>query len=135
MLRGWDQFFVQDYVGVVFASDSRVSTFVNNDLSVGYMLYDYHGGGWLTGVTPTIDLQALLPVNHVGGPRFIPAVPKGVSADLPVPSIQFSNQLFTSAGVAWGLGDQGVLSTSVFFPVVAPRTYSYGLGFGLNFYY
>jgi hypothetical protein len=131
----WDQFFVQDYVGIVVASDSRVSTFVNNDLTVGYMLYDYHGGGWLTGVTPTIDLQALLPVNHVGTPRSILAVPKGIPADLPAPSVQFSDQLFTSAGIAWGLGDQVVLSTSAFFPVVAPRSYCFGLGFGLNFFY
>jgi hypothetical protein len=143
-----DRLFVQEYLGVVIPTDDRVSTFINNDVALGYQVYRCPGG-WLSSVTPTFDVQALLPLNHQGAPapsQFQPipasqfaaastnpavlgnAVPSGLSLNSPY-------QVFLSEGVQIGLADRAVLSTGVVTPVTGPKAFTVGVTVGLNFFF
>jgi hypothetical protein len=129
-----DRLYVQEYLGVIIPTESEVATFINSDLSVGYQIFRGERDQLITSVTPTLDVQALIPVNHHG----TPAIPTGVKGE-PLPTgttpVAFPDQLFLTAGAQVGLGEKTLLSTGVSIPVVGPRAYSFGVTVGLSFFF
>src|SRR5947209_3374828 len=138
-----DRFFVQEYFGVIIPTDSVVSTFINNDIAVGFRLYR-SPGSFLSAVTPVVDLQALLPINHIGSATGSAASVGTVSANggaavvppTPIPSsnnLTFSDQLFLTSGVQFGLGERALLSAGIITPLAGPKAFNWGVTVGLNF--
>ncbi len=136
-----DRAFLQEYLGVIVPTDDRVSTFINNDVIVGFQVYRGEPGRLLSSITPTLDVQALLPINHVGSVAQAAPTNTTLSGALPPTvfptssNLNFSDQLFITGGLQFGLGDRAVLSTGVVTPVVGPRAFNYGVTFGLNLFY
>lgn len=113
-----DRFFIQEYFGVVIPDDSRISTLINNDITAGYTLYQSDDPcSRLTSITPTVGVQVLIPVSNRDG---------GAG------SFGFSDQVFLTGGITFGLGERTTFSTAVTTPVAGPRAYDYGITFGLN---
>ena len=137
-----DRFFVQEYFGVVVPTDTSVSTFINNDFGVGFRLYRSDcQDSLLTSVTPTVNVQALLPLNHQGSPA--PAAPINNSSATasqifanPTPStLNSPYQVFLTGGVQFGLTSRALLSIGVVQPIVGPKAFNTGGVVGFNFFY
>ena len=140
-----DRFYVQEYFGVITPSDDRVSTILNNNLTLGFNMFESRSG-FLTSVTPMVGAQALIPVTHIGTPSGVgtlnPQFPSTTTtiqgAAVPVSpapnAFGFPDQLFLTGGVQFGLSNRALLSTAVVVPVVGSG-YSYGVTVGLNFLY
>jgi hypothetical protein len=153
-LLGMDRIYVQDYLAVVVPTDNRVSTYINNDLAVGYQLYR-NQGGLLSSFTPTADVQLLLPVNHQGSSpagtgstllnvpgevvdihgMTIRGAPNFPPVNAPPLSLRSSYQVFVTGGAQVGLMDRVLLSLGVSVPVAGPRAYNVGGTVGLNYFY
>ncbi len=134
--------FFHEYFAVIVPTDDRVSTFINNDFTVGYALYRAGPERLLTSVTPNMSLHMLIPVNHVGTPpdpgtvTFVPfqgdgALPPPVGPD----SFLFSTQAFLTAGIQVGMRQTISVSANVIVPVAGPRGYPIGGTFSLNYFY
>ena len=142
-----DAFFVHEYFGVIVPTDGRVATILNQNISFGYQLFrDRDSSRLLTSVTPTVGLQALIPVNNINnsGGTSTTQVPVNINClatsfpvdQLPTnPSFGFPTQMFLNGGVQFGLGQRMMLSAGVSVPVVGPRGYEVGASFGLNYFY
>lgn len=135
-LLGLDRLFVQDFLGVLIATDSRIAPFINNDLGVGYQLYRSESG-FFSSLTPIIDVQALFPTAHEG----TPAAPAPVAFGMTPPPVStptafnFPNQVFLTEGVQIGLGQRSVLSLGVVEPVVGPKAFTIGATAGFNLFF
>jgi hypothetical protein len=130
-----DNFFVQDYFAVVIPTDGRVSTFLNNDFNIGYRLYRCDSGDrLLTSITPTLDVQTLLPVNHRGVPGPLP-LPAGVPASVDAGTFGFPDQLFLTEGVQLGIGERAVISGGIVEPLMGPKAFTIGFTMGFNLYF
>jgi hypothetical protein len=138
--------FIQEYFGVIIPTDGSVSTFINNDVAVGFQLYRAQGR-FLSSVTPIVDLQALLPINHIGSATGAATSINGLAnpvagasvAATPFPTINnnlsFSNQLFLTSGLQFGLGERALLATGVITPLAGPKAFNWGVTVGLNLFY
>jgi hypothetical protein len=139
-----DRLAVQEYFGVVVPTDDRVSTFLNNNLSVSFNLIR-NPHSMLSSISPFASAQALIPVTHSGSQGAGPTTTTstdGVVLPLPPPpppqlpsSFGFPDQLFITGGVQFGLGERSLLSAGVVTPVVGPKAYSVGAVVGFNFLY
>jgi hypothetical protein len=127
---------VNEYLGLIIPTDSGVSTFINNDITVGFQVYKSCDGGTLSHVSATLDFQALLPVNHIGTPAAGTALPASTSLSS-FPSVQtgFSDWFFVTPGVLVGLGDRAAVNAGFVIPVGGPRAYQYGIQCGLTYDY
>ena len=144
-LLAGDRVFVQEYLGVIIPTDTAVSTFINNDIAVGYRMYRGAPGSFISAVTPIVDLQALLPVNHVGSATSgtIAGTPIGNAGAAIIPptpifgsnNLTFSDQIFLTSGVQIGLGNRAVFSTGIITPLAGPKAFNWGVTAGLNFFY
>src|SRR5262249_8084523 len=126
-----DRFFVQEYFGVIVPTEDNdlVATFLNNNVTVGFQLYRSSCGGTLRSVTPTLDVQALIPVSDRGSgapPVATPGNPVATQAG-------FRDQVFVTPGVTAGLGDILHLATGIVVPVVGPRAFDIGVTVGVSF--
>lgn len=138
----FDRVFVHDYFGLIIPTDDRVSTFLNNDFTIGYQLYRADTPRMISSITPIFACQAVIPLNHVGTPPdpgavvFVPFDSNGL---LPAPAAPteflFSTQVFLCGGVQIGLGERLFLSANVVVPVCGPRGYPAAATFGLNYLY
>jgi hypothetical protein len=139
----FDRLFIHDYFGFIIPTDDRVSTFINNDFTIGYQLYRSNNpNSVLTSVTPMMAAQAIIPLNHVGTPSNASTatfVPFDQNGQLPTPvaptNFLFSSQVFMVGGVQVGIGDRLFLSANVVIPVCGPRSYPAAGTFGLNYLY
>jgi hypothetical protein len=138
----FDRLYMHEYFGVVVPTDQRVATFLNSDFTVGYTLFRAGESRWFTSVTPTMSIQALIPVTNTGTPAgqgTTTTVPLNSNGTLPTPTAPatfgFTDQVFVSGGVQLGLGERWLLSGNVVVPVAGPRGYSVGATFGLNYFY
>jgi hypothetical protein len=139
-----DKVFVQEYFGVIVPSDTRVATFINNNVTFGYTLYS-NQSRTLSSVTPTFSVQALLPVNHISNSASssvstvsvnIPCTITAIPADqIPPPTLSFPDQVFLTAGAQIGIGERCLFNIGVSTPVVGPRGYAVGGVFGLTYLY
>jgi hypothetical protein len=137
-----DRVFVQEYFGVIIPTDSAVSTFINNDIAVGFQLYRSQCS-FLSSITPIIDLQTLLPINHIGSSTTSAAGPTALGMPAGTPpalfatsnTLTFSNQVFLTSGVQFGLGDRAMLTTGVITPLAGPKAFNWGVTVGLNLFY
>jgi hypothetical protein len=137
----FDRLYVHEYFAVVVPSDGRVATFLTSDFTLGYSLIRANDDGLLTSVTPTLGIQALIPVSNRGTPTgqgtttFVPFAGTSLPAP-PAPSpFTFTDQVFVSGGVQLGLGERWLFSANVVVPVAGPRAYNIGATFGLNYFY
>lgn len=139
-----DRFFFHEYFGVIVPTDGRVATFINNNLTMGYNIYE-NRGSFLTSITPTFGVQLLLPVNHVNNSASptTTVVPANITCIGPFPtdqlpgfdSLGFPSQVFLNAGAQFGLGERALLSAGVVVPVAGPRGYEIGVSVGLSYLY
>ncbi len=146
-----DAFFVSEYLGIVIPTDDRVSTFINNNVAVGYDLLKDNPRGMLTSLTPILGAQLLIPVTHAGTPggggtsttttttntsttAAFPLPPPPAAPTLPS-SFGFPDQLFLSGALQFGLGERTLISAGLVSPVVGPRAFNIGASFGINFFY
>jgi hypothetical protein len=141
-----DGFFVQEYFGVLVPTDNRISTIINNNVTLGYEIYR-NPNGFLSSITPTFGVQLLLPVSNVNNsvgsttsqvPVDINCLTTSyaqIAGQIPNSSFGFPDQVFLTAGGQFGLGQSAMLSASVVVPVAGPRGYSVGATVGLNFFY
>jgi hypothetical protein len=140
-----DRLYVQEYLGVVIPTDDRTSTFINNDVGIGYQIYR-SPGCWLSSITPTIDVQLLLPINHQGSVSGstqtiqntnippdgqVPAVSQPAAAN----SFNSPYQVFVSEGLQFGIGERALLSGAVSTPVTGPKAYTVGFSIGFNLFF
>src|SRR5262249_3768923 len=133
----------QEYFGIVVPSDNRVATYLNNDVSIGYLLYRDRNGGLVTSVTPTASVQVLVPLNHRGSfpdgflaTSFVPFTSNGALPAAPPPNpFTFTDQVFVTAGAEIGLGERWSASANIVIPVAGPRGYNLGATFSLNYFY
>jgi hypothetical protein len=138
-LLNFDRLYVHEYFGVVVPTDSQVATFLNSDFTVGYSLYRSIDGGM--SVTPTIGVQALIPVSNRGIPAGLgTATPVAFNnGALPTPAAPtpflYTDQVFVSGGVQLGLSERWLFSANAVVPLAAPRGYTVGATFSLNFFY
>jgi hypothetical protein len=136
-----DRLSIQEYLGVIVPTDERVATFINNDIGMGYQIYRCQNR-FLSSIAPTIDVQALIPVNNTG---VTPRLPLNQPVTLPSPvtpgnevvpfNPRFPDQVFVSPGVQLGLGDRALLSAGVPIPVVGPKAFSVGVNVGFNLFF
>ncbi len=137
----FDRAYIHQYLSVVAPTDSRVATFLNYDITLGYLLYRANERRLLSSLTPTLGVHALIPMNHRGittGQAVVTEVPfeNGQLPAPPAPSgFAFSDQVFTSGGLQIGLHERWLFSANVVVPVVWPGGYNIGATFGLNYYY
>lgn len=134
-LLALDRLFVQDYLGVIVPTEDKVSTFINNDLTIGYQIYRGDCEQLLRFVAPTVDVQALIPVNHEGSGGAIVPVRPGAGGAIAIGSPTFPNQVFVTGGVQVGLGERVILSGGVVVPVVGPKAFDVGFTGGINILY
>ena len=141
-----DGFFVQEYFGVLVPTDERISTIINNNVTMGYEVYR-NQSGFLSSIMPTVGVQMLLPVNHVNNSAgsTTSQVPVDINClttsysqianQIPNSNFGFPDQVFLTAGAQFGLGQSALLSASIVVPVAGPRGYSVGATVGLNYFY
>jgi len=143
-----DRLFVQEYLGVIIPTDDHVATFINNNLGLGYMMYRAEPGRWLSSITPNVNLQLLVPVNHRGTPQstlgqttfsdanaandYVGTPPASVNQAV---SLSSPDQLFLTVGAGFGLGERALLSAGVVVPVVGPKAFDVGGTVSLNFFF
>jgi hypothetical protein len=149
-----DRLFIQEYVGVIIPTDQRVSTFMNNDVTMGFQIYRGEKGDLVSWVTPLVSAQLLAPVNHQGSNQAIagptstnttiasgvgqafPAAPAPTTPAAPaIGTVGFPYQLFMTGGFQVGLGDRFIFSAGVSTPVVGPKGYDVGGTVGFSFLY
>ena len=141
-----DGFFVQEYFGVLIPTDDRISTIINNNITMGYEIYR-NQNGFLSSITPTCGVQLLLPVNHVNNSA------GSTTSQLPVDincfttsfaqvANQFSNsafgfpdQVFLRRAGNLRLGERACYPPALWSPWPGLRGYSVGATVGLNFFY
>jgi hypothetical protein len=129
-----DRLYVQDYLGFVLPTDTRVPPILNNDFGVGYQVYRGSPGQFLRFVRPTIDVQVLQPFNQPSGAGSAPF-------PVPIPNATFNGvfgfptQVFMSEGMQLGLGNRFLLSTAVVTPLAGPKAFTIGATFGINFFF
>jgi hypothetical protein len=135
-----DRFFVHEYFGVVVPTDSRVATFINNDLTFGYSAY--RSVGMVSSLTPTAGVHVILPLNHQGTPPgqlTRTSVPHQQGGAYPVPfaptDFRFAHQVFATGGLQVGLGERTTFNAAVVIPIAGPRGFNIGATFGLNYFY
>jgi len=104
-------FFVQDYFGVIIPTDQQVPVFLNNNLIVGYQVYQGPSDALLTSLTPFVGAQELIPVSGRG------------------------DQVFLQAGIGILLHQKCLLSGSYITPVAGPRAFEGGMTAGINFFF
>jgi hypothetical protein len=142
-----DRLFVHEYLGIVVPTESRMTTFFNTDLTVGYALFQ-NPDGMVTSVTPLLSAQALVPVNRTSSQSTAPTTtvqaigPQGTPITLPplpaaaLPSsIGFPEQLYLTPALQVGLGERTLISGGIVTPLVGPKAYNVGVTFGINFFY
>jgi hypothetical protein len=138
-----DRLFVHEYFGVIVPTDSRVATIINNNLTIGYEIYN-NPNGMLRTITPIAGVQLLLPTNHVNNsatPTTTTVAANITCLDTTIPSqlanqaFGFPNQVFLSGGAQFGLGDRALFSAGVVVPVAGPRGFNIGVSVGLNYFY
>ncbi len=147
-----DRFTVQEYFAVIIPTEDKTSTFINNDIGLGYQLYRSEcRDSFLTSVTPTIDVQVLLPLNHQGAPSTTTTAPAslagltgtgtasddliGKSVQATPTSVNSPYQVFVTGGVGFGIGERAVLSIGVVTPVTGPKAFTTGGTVGFNFFF
>jgi hypothetical protein len=125
---------VQDYVGVIVPTSEQLPTFVNNDFTIAFPMYRSHCVGLATSLTPTLDIQALVPVNHIGTPaaNLVPAEDSPGSLNLPPPTFGFSSQVFVIPGVTIGVCENILFTVAYIIPVAGPRSYHAGATVGFT---
>jgi hypothetical protein len=139
-----DRFFLHEYFGVLVPTDDRVSTIINNNITMGYNIYESRDG-FVSSFTPVLGLQMLLPVNHINNsagsttstvPANIPCIGPYPLNQLPnLDSFGFPTQMFLSAGAQIGIGERCLLNANIVVPVVGPRGYQVGATVGLSYLY
>ena len=110
-----DRFFIQDYLGAIVPTEGPVPVYLNNQLTAGYQLFQNRDNALVTSVTPFVGAQELIPISGS--------------------SVQFSDQVFLSAGIGVRLGERLLLSGSYVTPVVGPKAFDGGGTIGLNFFF
>lgn len=131
-----DRVYVQDFFGVVIPTDGRVSTFLNNDLSVGFRLYRSDcADRLLSSITPTIDVQTLIPVNHVGRPAGFTSPGGTVPPEITNGDFGFSDQLFLTEGAQFGIRDRAAVSFGIVEPLMGPKAFSIGVVTSFNLFF
>jgi hypothetical protein len=139
-----DRFFVHEYFGILIPTDDRVSTFINNNLTIGYNVFE-NPCGLVSSITPVIGVQLLLPVNHINNSvgSTTTTIPANITCIGPYPidqlpgldSFSFPSQVFLSGGFQIGLGERALFSAGVVVPVAGPRGYEVGATAGLTYFY
>ena len=139
-----DRLFIHDYFGVIVPTDGRVATFINNNFTMGYNIYE-NRCSTITSITPVFGVQLLLPVNHVNNSAApsTTVVPANITCIGPFPSDQlpgfdslgFPSQVFLNAGAQFGIGERMLFSAGVIVPVAGPRGYEIGVAAGLSYLY
>jgi hypothetical protein len=139
-----DRFFIHEYFGVLIPTDDRVSTLINNNVTMGYNIYSNPYAS-VSSITPVFGVQALLPVNHISNSvspttttvaSNIPCIGPYPTDQLPnLNSFGFPTQIFLSAGAQIGLGQRCLFSAGVVVPVAGPRGYQVGATAGLSYFY
>ena len=97
------------FSSIAVPTDSRDTTFLFNDLQVGYQLYqDRTGTRFLRSITPIAEVHVNTPLNNRG----IRCLPIGMS-DI----VSFTT------GTTLGLGQRSYLNLGTNVPVTGPRPY------------
>lgn len=109
-----DRLIVNEFFGVLVPTDDSVATYINNDLTVGYRVYQACCGSRISSLTPTVGVQAFLPTRDT---------------DLAT----FSDQVFTTGALQVGLGDRASLTAGVVTPVAGPKAFTVGYTIGFNY--
>jgi hypothetical protein len=148
-----DRLYVQDYVGFVLPTDTRVPPILNNDFGVGYQIYRGSPDRFLRFVRPTIDVQLVQPFNHRSGSGSVPTTGNSASSntssfdifepalDHPTPDRQFNGvfgfptQVFMAEGMQFGLGNRSLLSAAIVTPLVGPQAFTIGVTVGFNLFF
>lgn len=109
-----DRLIVNEFFGVLIPTDNNVATYINNDLTVGYRVYEACCGSRISSLTPMVGVQAFLPTGDT---------------DL----ASFSDQVFTTGALQVGLGARTNLTAGVVVPIVGPKAFSVGYTIGFNY--
>jgi hypothetical protein len=141
-----DRLFVSAYGAVCIPTDDAFSTFVNGEFGIGWQVYRACcQDEVLTSITPSISLQALIPLDHHGTPLgnaaytgSVSAAPNGQLIDNnPQGNIAINSpyQLYLTGGATFVMGCRSVITVGVVTPVMGPKAYSVGgvAGFNLLF--
>jgi hypothetical protein len=139
----FDRLSIQEYFGIMVPTDQNVATFLNNDFSIGYSLIRSGDSQFVTSLTPSIGVKALIPLSHrgilpdgQGVTSFVPSNANGTLPAAPIPGqFLFSDQVFLTGGFSVGLGERWLVSANVVVPVVGPKGFNVGASFGLNYFY
>jgi hypothetical protein len=105
--------FVQDYFGVIIPTDQQVPVFLNNNLIMGYQVYQGPSDALLTSLIPFVGAQELIPVSGSG----------------------VTTQVFLQAGSGILLHQKFLLSGSYITPVAGPKAFQGGMTVGINFFF
>jgi hypothetical protein len=141
-----DRLFVSAYGSLAIPTDDSFATLVNGEIGIGWQVYRAccHDDV-LTSITPTLNVQALIPIDHQGTPignvnypGSVSVAPNGQLIDnQPQGTFQFNSpyQVFVTGGATFGLGCRSALTVGVVTPVIGPKAYSVGgvAGFNLLF--
>ncbi len=132
-----DRLVLTAYGALVLPTDDHVATLVNADFSIGWQLYrTCHHDDVVTSITPTVNVEALIPIDHQGTPQGVlgqtGALNVGAGGQLVDPnpqtnySIGLPYQVFVTGGASFGFGCHSVLSAGVVTPVMGPKAFSVG---------
>jgi hypothetical protein len=99
------------FSAIDIATDSNDVTLWYNDLGVGYLMYENRGGGgFVTGLAPTVELHVNTPLSH-----------RGLSLTDPAGTPDWVD---ITSGLTIGLGGRSSLALGVNVPVTGPLPYS-----------
>ncbi len=134
---------VTGYGAVVIPTDAHVSTLVNADFSLGWQIYrSCCSSDVVTFITPFVNAEGLIPINHVGTPNgllgqtgTLTAGPTGQLFDSNPQtnySVNLPYQAFVTGGASFGFGCHSVLTVGAVTPVIGPKAFSVGGVASLN---
>jgi hypothetical protein len=109
-LYHWGDAYVQGFHGVVVPTETRDTTFMDNDFLVGYFLYRNNGlHPCISMVAPQVEIHVTTPLNHTGPDSLIP------------------NLVVGTLGLNFGIGHHAILTLGAATPFTGPRPFDYEL--------
>jgi hypothetical protein len=112
-----DDFYIQGFASIMVPTDSDDATVGFLDLGLGYWVF--RGGGVLTGIVPTLEVHANLPVNH------------RAEADVP----RFRDTIDLTGGVHFMFKERVRLGVAAVVPLNSPRRFDFEVVANLEYYF
>ncbi|MGL4552448.1 MAG: hypothetical protein ACRC33_14815, partial [Gemmataceae bacterium] len=111
-----DRFFVQGFTAITVPTADKDTTFLGNDVGVGYRIYENYGGeSLLTSITPTVELHLITPLNNRGLAPLLRGERDNGQPDM----------LSLTGGFHFGLGERTFLTIAGNVPLTGPNLYNF----------